>query len=248
MGSRSLNHCQQECNKEMSVVDTVSSFDFSENCQNDKTVQDVAADEDFAEEVLNLIEHLQPKRKRNLNILCGRSKLSHHNEGNKWFRSLIAKYREPYQAAQSRLEKTRITVWIMNSIIGQGGKFLILDDTSQEWGEADEDQIKSKISHSLRSVNARNKKNFLKRIPPPKKEQTATVPPEDRIDHVKVRNMNEFITFDFTRNLSNSHFNITEYHQNARFAECSASTVPSHPAHSGVSQSHYSSSSRQKNM
>jgi len=192
----------------MSMVATVGSSDFSGNCHNENNVQDVAADEDLAEEVSSLMEDLQPKKKRNLNILCGRSKLSHHNEGNKWFRSLIAKYREPYQAAQSRLEKTRITAWIMNSIIGQGGKFLILDDASKEWVEADEDQIKSKISHSLRSVKARYKKNFLKPGPSPKKEQTTTDPPEDRIDPIKVKNMNEFITFDFTRNLINSHVNI----------------------------------------
>jgi len=166
------------------MIDTHRSHfngDFSANL-----VQEVTDTENLTEEVISLLANLQPKQ-TNLSIICGRSKLSHHNEGNKWFRSLIAKYREPYQAAPSRMEKTRITTWIMNLIREQGGKFLLLNETSNNWEEASEDYIKGKISHSLRSVSVRNKKHLLKAPEPPKKEELTEC--EDKIDQIKVENL-----------------------------------------------------------
>ena len=84
-------------------------------------------------------------------IICGRSKLSHHNEGNRWFRSLIIKYREPYQRAPSRNEKTNITKWILNKIRSDGGRFLIGDGEKVAFKEAGDEFCKEKISHALRS-------------------------------------------------------------------------------------------------
>jgi len=109
-------------------------------------------------------------------IICGRSKLSHHNNGNQWFRSLIYKYKEPYQRAPSRNEKTNITKWILNKIKSEGGRFLIGDGEKKAFKEAGDEYCKEKISHALRS-RQQSKDPPPVLLPPPKKERKRKPPP-----------------------------------------------------------------------
>jgi len=87
-------------------------------------------------------------------VVCGRDKFSHAHVGNKRFRSLIEMYRERYQTAPSRDDKTRITCKIVAMIraFRPGGRFLKLDPETKEWYDVGDEYAREKVSHALRSA------------------------------------------------------------------------------------------------
>lgn len=90
-----------------------------------------------------------------VDVYCGRDKRTHSHPGNKRFRELIASYREQYQQASLREQKTRITTEIINQVHSYGGRFMKLRDEGsslQEWYEVDAANTHDKVSHALRSA------------------------------------------------------------------------------------------------
>lgn len=74
---------------------------------------------------------------RDQDVVCGRDKLAHSHAGNRRFRKVIHAYRERYQSAKRRDEKTRITTEIINMIALEGGRFVRLDEPKGFWVEID---------------------------------------------------------------------------------------------------------------
>lgn len=85
-------------------------------------------------------------------VVCGRDRLSHSHRGNKRFRQIIQTYREQYQTANRREEKTRITGEIVSIVESSGGRFLKVEESSGEWVGVDSASIHEKVSHALRSA------------------------------------------------------------------------------------------------
>jgi hypothetical protein len=84
-----------------------------------------------------------------MDILCGRGKSIAHR-GNARFRELIDAKKDVYQAARRREDKTRLTCEIVAEL-RQSSRFLLKDPKLQLWFEVDEEYIKEKVSHALRS-------------------------------------------------------------------------------------------------
>ena len=90
-------------------------------------------------------------------IMCGRDRFIHSHPGNHRFRRLISDYRERYQSAKHRDEKTRMTTEVVDTVKGYGGRFL-----KQEggfWREVDQSYAHEKVSHALRSAKDPNRAN-----------------------------------------------------------------------------------------
>ena len=85
-------------------------------------------------------------------ILCGRDKISFQHPGNKWFRSLVQSYRERYQTARMRDQKTRISNEIVAIIEKRGGRFLKFDTELGMYQALDSAGAHDKVSHALRSA------------------------------------------------------------------------------------------------
>lgn len=110
---------------------------------NDSDCDSVASGEGLCREGLNAYD-----------VVCGRDKLSHSHPGNKRFRRIIQSYREKYQTASRREDKTRITGEIVALVEHSGGRFLKSDENGKvgEWSEVDPASIHEKVSHALRSA------------------------------------------------------------------------------------------------
>ena len=88
-------------------------------------------------------------------VLCGRDRLIHSHPGNNGFRCLINEYREHYQSAKHREEKTSITAEIIYTVNRYGGRFLKQEKGS--WREVDPSYAHEKVSHALRSAKDPNR-------------------------------------------------------------------------------------------
>jgi len=85
-------------------------------------------------------------------VLCGRDKLSFGHCGNKRFRVVIDMYRERYQNATLKEDKTKIIMEIIKLIAQSGGRFLKrIEDESDSWCLANYQITREKVSHALRS-------------------------------------------------------------------------------------------------
>jgi hypothetical protein len=65
-------------------------------------------------------------------VVCGRSRMAHTHPGNKHFRRLVKEYSFAYQNAKAREEKKRITLSIITTIEGLGGRFLKFEGNDEE--------------------------------------------------------------------------------------------------------------------
>ncbi|KAG7370773.1 hypothetical protein IV203_019343 [Nitzschia inconspicua] len=111
-------------------------------------------------------------------VLCGRDKVSHAHVGNKQFRSIIETYREVYQNAHCRDQKTNITCSVIAKIHSCGGRFLKLNEESGVWEEVGEQYAREKVSHALRSAKDPNRPKItkprkIKKYVPSKEEDAA---------------------------------------------------------------------------
>jgi hypothetical protein len=94
----------------------------------------------------------------NADVLCGRDREAHGNVGNRKFRVMISWYRNKYQNAKSRDEKTRVTNEIVASIRACGGRFLKKDENTNIWHDVSDEYAHEKVSHALRSAKDPEKK------------------------------------------------------------------------------------------
>lgn len=109
----------------------------------------------------------------NKDIYCGRDRYSHSHPGNRHFRQLINAYRERYQNARHREDKTKINTEIVEKVKANGGRFMKLDDATGCWQELDPAAAHEKVSHALRSAKDPNRPR------PKRKRQVAVKPPSD---------------------------------------------------------------------
>lgn len=105
-------------------------------------------------------------------IICGRGKSIAHS-GNQKFRQLVLQRKEEYQAARRREEKTRLTIEIVDKLRSgpESGRFLLKDPKLQLWFEVDEEYMKEKVSHALRSRPNEDRRKRLKPKKKPTKKQ-----------------------------------------------------------------------------
>lgn len=108
-------------------------------------------------------------------VLCGRDKVSNAHIGNKNFRCIIERYREMYQSADCRDEKTNITCSVINKVRGSGGRFLKLDEATNLWEPVSEQYAREKVSHALRSAKDPNRPKVKK----PRKTKEYIPTPEE---------------------------------------------------------------------
>lgn len=92
---------------------------------------------------------------RPVDVLCGRDRLIHAHPGNRRFRHLINLYRERYQGAKHREDKTNMTTEIVQTVKGYRGRFLKQDGGL--WCEVDQAYAHEKVSHALRSAKDPNR-------------------------------------------------------------------------------------------
>lgn len=107
------------------------------------------------------IEDIRP-----VDVLCGRDKICHSHPGNKRFRQLILFYREQYQKAPHRDDKTRLTNHIIHIVGSYGGRFLKQQQKHNEeaiagrtcccWHMVPYSFAHEKVSHALRSAKDPN--------------------------------------------------------------------------------------------
>lgn len=83
-------------------------------------------------------------------IICGRSRLSWSNTGNRRFRGTIALYVNEYSKNTERYERSRVIQEIINLIRDSGGRFLKFKNGS--WTELDESLVRHKVGHALRDA------------------------------------------------------------------------------------------------
>jgi RNase P protein component len=114
----------------------------------------------------------------NVDVLCGRDREAHVHVGNKKFRVMISWYRDKYQNAKCRHEKTRITKEIVSSIHECGGRFLKKDENTEIWYDVGDEYAHEKVSHALRSA-----KDPEKKIRPIRKPKVPNQPPTPEENH-----------------------------------------------------------------
>jgi hypothetical protein len=97
-----------------------------------------------------------------IDVLCGRDKVSHAHIGNKHFRRIIETFREGYQKADCRDQKTNITCSVIARIHSYGGRFLKLNEDTGIWEEVGDQYAREKVSHALRSAKDPNRPKVKK--------------------------------------------------------------------------------------
>jgi hypothetical protein len=83
-------------------------------------------------------------------VICGKDSRAYLH--NKRFRSIVQSFREDYQNARRREEKTRIATTIASMVEQRGGRFIKLDEDLGVWYCLDAEKVHEKISHALRSA------------------------------------------------------------------------------------------------
>jgi hypothetical protein len=103
-----------------------------------------------------------PQGVTSIDVLCGRDKVSHAHTGNKHFRRVIETFREVYQKADCRDQKTNITCSVIAKIHSYGGRFLKLNEDTGVWEEVGDQYAREKVSHALRSAKDPNRPKVKK--------------------------------------------------------------------------------------
>lgn len=118
----------------------------------------------------------QTTTKYSYDIICGRDRIAHFHPGNHRFRQLIHAYREVYQFASRRDEKSKITQTVIETVRREGGRF-VKELDGQFLPVEDAPTIHEKVSHALRSAKdpqrtqIRKAKRVDEKKPTPEEEQ-----------------------------------------------------------------------------
>jgi hypothetical protein len=89
---------------------------------------------------------------------------------------IIETYREVYQNADCRDQKTNITCSVIAKIHNRGGRFLKLNEETEVWEQVSEQYAREKVSHALRSAKDPNRPKVKK---PRKTKQYVPTQEED---------------------------------------------------------------------
>ena len=83
-------------------------------------------------------------------VLMGRGGLSNHHVGNKRFRALANSLKDEYIRLDDKDEKTVFSNRLVDMVHQAGGRFLVRDQGSDLWVEADRRKARKKASQALR--------------------------------------------------------------------------------------------------
>jgi len=99
-----------------------------------------------------------------LDVLLGRGRRNAFHPGNRRFQATIEMNQARFNAAASKLEKTRISQEIVN-LISERGRFLKFDRERGRWVEVDDEVARTKVSHACRYKQRR--RSSARTFPPP---------------------------------------------------------------------------------
>lgn len=85
-------------------------------------------------------------------MLCGRGKEYTSSSGNKYLKSLVHKYLQPYSEAQSKIAKSSIVSEIMGQIKGLCANAAFVKLEKETWWEVDDAFAREKIGKSTRHL------------------------------------------------------------------------------------------------
>jgi len=85
-------------------------------------------------------------------VLCGRSKLSFNNTGNRRFRVTVALNLERYLKALTRQGKTNVIISVADQVRQNGGRFLKWNRRTKDWELLDDKRVRGKVGHALRDM------------------------------------------------------------------------------------------------
>jgi hypothetical protein len=85
-----------------------------------------------------------------MDVLCGRGK-SVTRPGHAQFHAVVNSHKEAYQQAKRREEKTQITLQVANELQSGPNPVRFLIKEKDKWYTVDNEYVKDKISHALRS-------------------------------------------------------------------------------------------------
>lgn len=83
-------------------------------------------------------------------VIFGRGATANNHPGNIVFRRWVDELKARYMAANGYKEKTKLSLTIINRVHDNGGRFLVEDDFTHEWIEADLKVVKNKCSQRFR--------------------------------------------------------------------------------------------------
>ena len=94
-------------------------------------------------------------------VICGRGKRAYEHAGNRTFRSMCSAYLESYEHASNRLEKSSITMEIVNKVKSESPTktgFVRQDQETFEWHIVEDHLARDKVGHSFRDIIKARKK------------------------------------------------------------------------------------------
>ena len=87
-------------------------------------------------------------------VLVGRTKLCRDHTGNVRYRNLVEKYKNKYEEATSKVDKTALALVVLKIIQEASGRFL--KDEGDGWVEVDDDTARAKVAHCFRTIRPNN--------------------------------------------------------------------------------------------
>lgn len=85
-------------------------------------------------------------------VLCGRHKQSSRHVGNRRFRVTVAMNLTRYMEADTKADKSRVILSVIDNVRASGGRFLKWSSKRQAWTELDEKHTREKVGHALRDT------------------------------------------------------------------------------------------------
>jgi hypothetical protein len=91
---------------------------------------------------------------QNDDVLFGKGRTKH--QGNRHLQKLIENLMAVYEAA-TKQQKKELADMVVTKILNSGGRFLKLDEDSQQWDEVEREDAHKKVAHAFRNLRRRNK-------------------------------------------------------------------------------------------
>ena len=87
-------------------------------------------------------------------ILCGRSRASYHNVGNRRFRITIGAYLPKYINARTRYDKTSLIIFVVRLLHDDVGARFLKQNGVNMYVQLDEKEARKKVGHAFRDMVA----------------------------------------------------------------------------------------------
>ena len=91
-------------------------------------------------------------------VLVGRRKLCRDHTGNVRYRNLVEKYKNKYEEATTKFDKTAFAMVVVKIIQESSGRFL--KDDGDGWVEVDDNTARAKVAHCFRTIRPNNEQKW----------------------------------------------------------------------------------------